>query len=276
MAKTGARLAAWAENIYKGGNHVYWWGTYCNPCTASLLKGKTNQYPSYYGDNRQATYKKHIQQGKIATDCVGLIKGYYWESDGAIKYQRDGLPDKGASGMYSAATIKGTIDTLPEIPGLLLWTKNKGHVAVYVGGGYEVEARGFSYGIQRNRLSARAFTHWGMCPYIEYTAAEIAKAKEAMEKAKTSETPGKAAGSAQDAPKAQGGATMPTIRNGAQGVAVKVMQRLLMANGAKLSGYGADGKFGNETEKAVEAFQTAHNLTPDGVCGPLTWAALAG
>jgi hypothetical protein len=90
------------------------------------------------------------------------------------------------------------------------------------------------------------------------------------------ETPGKAPGSAQDAPEALGGVTMPTIRNGAQGVAVKVMQRLLIAHGAKLSGYGADGKCGNETVQAVKAFQTAHNLTPDGVCGPLTWAALAG
>lgn len=80
----------------------------------------------------------------------------------------------------------------------------------------------------------------------------------------------------QDAPKAQGGADMPTIRNGAQGVAVKILQRLLIVNGAKLSTYGTDGKFGGETAAAVKAFQTAHNLSPDGVCGPLTWAALAG
>ena len=80
----------------------------------------------------------------------------------------------------------------------------------------------------------------------------------------------------QDALKAQGGADMPTIRNGAQGVAVKILQRLLIVNGAKLSTYGTDGKFGGETAAAVKAFQTAHNLSPDGVCGPLTWAALAG
>ncbi|MBQ6804571.1 MAG: peptidoglycan-binding protein, partial [Clostridia bacterium] len=90
------------------------------------------------------------------------------------------------------------------------------------------------------------------------------------------ETPGKAAGTAQDAPKVQGGVNMPTIRNGAQGTAVKVMQRLLMLQGAKLSGHGVDGKCGAETVAAVKAFQTAHNLSPDGICGPLTWAALAG
>lgn len=276
MSKTGHGLAAWAESIIQGGNHVYWYGTYCNPCTTSLLKGKTGQYPSHYGSDRQATYKKHIQQGKICTDCVGLIKGYYWEADGVVKYKRDGLPDKGAKSMWSAAQIKGKIATLPEIPGLLVWTKDQGHVGVYVGGGYVVEARGFSYGVQRNALTARAFTHWGMCPYIDYTAAETETAYAAMGGAQKEEAPGKAPGTAQDAPEAQGGVDMPTIRNGQHGTAVRVMQRLLMLQGAKLSGHGADGKFGSETEKAVKAFQTAHNLNPDGICGPLTWAALAG
>jgi len=86
----------------------------------------------------------------------------------------------------------------------------------------------------------------------------------------------KAPESAKEASKAQGGVNMPTIRNGAHGTAVKVLQRLLIVNGAKLSKYGADGKCGAETVAAVKAFQTAHNLTPDGICGPLTWAALAG
>jgi len=284
MAKTGAGLAQWAENVYRGGKHVYWWGTYCKPCTDELLAGKTKQYPTHYKESRQTTYRQHIQAGKIATDCIGLIKGYYWEKDGVIKYKRDGLPDRSSSGIYRAATIKGKLETMPEIPGLLLWTKDQGHVAVYVGGGYEVEARGFVYGVQRNKVSTRNFTHWGLCPYIEYTAEETAKAKAAAgitESASSSsnassssaqESTSKPETTAQD----QGGVEMPTIRKGMSGTAVKVLQRMLLANGCTLPRYGVDGDAGAETIAAVKAFQTTRKLTVDGVAGPLTWAALAG
>ena len=48
--------------------------------------------------------------------------------------------------MFTYAKSKGcawgTIDTLPEIPGVAL--RSDGHVGVYVGDGYAVEERGFS------------------------------------------------------------------------------------------------------------------------------------
>lgn len=256
LSKTGAGLAKWAEDIFAGKKHVYWYGTYCNACDEKLLAGKTRQYPDHYAEKRQATYRKHIQQGKTATDCVGLIKGYYWEQDGVVKYKRNDLPDKGANGMYKAATIKGTIDTLPEIPGLLVWTKTFGHVAVYVGNGYVVEARGFSYGVKREKLTDRAFKFWGLCPYIEYTAEEIAKAKAAA-----GET-------------ASGATGTPTIRKGSEGDAVREMQNLLIKAGCTLPRFGVDGDCGDETVAALKAFQTANSLTPDGICGALTWAKL--
>lgn len=277
MSKTGAGLAKWASDIFNAGTHVYWYGTYCNPCTASLLKGKTKQYATHYTTKRKATYEKHIAQGKTCTDCVGLIKGYYWELNGAIKYKRDGLPDKGANGMYGATKIKGLISNgMPEIPGVLVWTKDKGHVGVYVGGGYVVEARGFSYGIQRNALKDRAFIHWGLCPYVKYTADEETLAIETAGNKAADNTAQEAQKPVSTTEKAQGGVSMPTIRKGQQGLAVKVMQRFLKARGAKLENYGCDGQCGAETVEALKAYQTTHGLTVDGVCGPLTWASLVG
>lgn len=285
MAKTGAGLAQWAEAIYKAKTHVYWYGTYCNPCTDDLLAGKTRQYPSHYEEPRQATYRKHIQQGKIATDCNGLIEGYAWEENGVIKRGRNDIPDRSASGMYSAARYKGKIaDGLPAIPGLLVWTKSKAHVAVYDGNGYVYEARDFSHGYQKNAISKRSFVYWGDYAYIDYAAEEFSMMKAAADNTESVSSSSNAGSSSTQAPaskletmtQAQGGVEMPTIRKGMNGTAVRVLQRMLLANGCTLPRYGVDGDAGAETIAAVKAFQTAHKLTVDGVAGPLTWAALAG
>lgn len=60
----------------------------------------------------------------------------------------------------------------------------------------------------------------------------------------------------------------PTLRRGAAGDLVKQIQ-------AKV-GVDVDGTFGSKTEAAVRAFQRDHNLVPDGIVGPGTWAALDG
>ena len=264
LSKTGAGLAKWAEDIHRAKTHVYWYGTYCKPCTDDLLAGKTRQYPEHYAEKRQATYRKHIQQGKIATDCNGLIEGYAWEENGVVKRNRNDVPDRSASGMYSAARYKGKIaDGLPEIPGLLVWTKTKAHVAVYVGNGYVVEARDFSHGLQRNAMSKRSFVYWGDYAYIDYAAEEFAKMKAAAG--------GTSSSSTTESKPASG---TPTIRKGSKGDAVREMQNLLIKAGCKLPKYGADGHCGDETVAAIKAFQTANSLTPDGICGALTWAKL--
>ena len=51
---------------------------------------------------------------------------------------------------------------------------------------------------------------------------------------------------------------------GSQGQSVKDIQKALMAAGFALQNYGADGKFGAETEMAVMGFQRNHNLEPTG------------
>lgn len=269
MAKTGAGLARWAEDIIAKKNHVYWWGTYCKACTEDLLKGKTKQYPEQYTVARQATYRSHIKQGKTATDCVGLIKGYYWEEGGVVKYKRNGLPDRSASGMYNAAPVKGGIGTLPEIPGVLLWTESKGHVAVYVGNGYLVEARDFAHGLERNKLSDRSFKHWGLCAYIDYTEAETQKARAAAGMTTTASKP--TTGAIASAAKAVS-CELTTLRNGSKGEQVKTLQRLLNAMGYACG--NVDGDFGSKTLAAVKAFQKAEGIDADGIVGRDTWSRL--
>lgn len=68
----------------------------------------------------------------------------------------------------------------------------------------------------------------------------------------------------------------PYLQNGDTGDAVWVVQTLLQARNIYCGPWGADGDFGNGTEKAVKDFQRRHNLTIDGVVGPETGAALFG
>lgn len=62
------------------------------------------------------------------------------------------------------------------------------------------------------------------------------------------------------------------LRSGSRGTPVWYLQNKLLS---KLYPVGtADGIFGNNTYRAVVAYQTESGLNPDGIVGPLTWAAL--
>lgn len=65
------------------------------------------------------------------------------------------------------------------------------------------------------------------------------------------------------------------LSRGAEGDAVKAMQRLLLVWKADcLPKWGADGDFGSETEKALKAFQKEKGLTVNGIYDKATEAAL--
>lgn len=66
--------------------------------------------------------------------------------------------------------------------------------------------------------------------------------------------------------------SLPQLRKGSQGPAVRSLQQLLTAKGYDTQ--GIDGDFGANTEKALEKYQTAKGLTADGICGIDSWTAL--
>ena len=63
----------------------------------------------------------------------------------------------------------------------------------------------------------------------------------------------------------------PTIKQGAKGSDVLVLQQLLNGHGHTVA---EDADFGPNTTSAVKQFQASRNLGVDGIVGPNTWSAL--
>ena len=164
--KNNLDLVQWAiaaKSHYWG----YVWGTYGSILDSSLYAYKLEQYPDEVGG-----YSDFIEAnwlGGRTTDCVGLIKGYSWLDVETLEvgYATNGMPDISADSMYYNASEKGTIDTIPEIPGLAVWYA--GHIGIYIGDGQVIEAKGTRYGVVQTNLSDGRWTHWLKIPYITYS-----------------------------------------------------------------------------------------------------------
>lgn len=63
-------------------------------------------------------------------------------------------------------------------------------------------------------------------------------------------------------------------KKGDKGSGVKKLQENLIKLGYDLGKYGADGSFGNDTDKAVRKFQADNKLAVDGSAGPITQAKI--
>lgn len=164
------------EYVKKALGCPYWYGTFGQYSTKALYNAKKKQYPNEY------TWQcPDSQLGVHVFDCVGLIKGSMWSDADFNKkpvYKRS--EDVSANGMYVACTTlgekHGDIANIPEVPGVLVFCT--GHVGVYIGDGYVIEARGHYWGVIKSELKDRPFRYYAYCPYIKYvTTPEKTKQK---------------------------------------------------------------------------------------------------
>lgn len=163
--KNNLDLVTYAENAFNSG-WGYVWGTYGDVLTESLFEYKLKQYPDGVGD-----YEDFIRDnwlGGRTTDCVGLIKSYGWFNPDTktVEYGTNGMPDVGADQMHKNAKISGSMDTMPDIPGLAVW--KSGHIGVYIGNGEVIEAMGTKYGVVKTKLEGRGWSAWLKILYISY------------------------------------------------------------------------------------------------------------
>lgn len=163
--KNNLDLVTYAKNAFNCG-WGYVWGTYGDVLTDSLFAYKLKQYPDGVGD-----YEAFIRQNWLSgrtTDCVGLIKGYGWFSTDTrtIEYGTNGMRDVSADQMYQNAKVSGSMDTMPDIPGIAVW--KSGHIGVYIGNGEVIEAMGTKHGVVKTKLDGRGWKAWLEVPYIRY------------------------------------------------------------------------------------------------------------
>ena len=163
--KNNLDIVKWAVHAQEN-RWGYVYGTYGSVLNEALLTGKISQYPNEVGG-----YEDFIRQhwlGGRTVDCVGLIKGYGWYNTETAQIQigANGMPDISANAMFENASKKGTIDTIPEIPGLAVW--HEGHIGIYIGNGEVIQAANTNVGVIRTPIGQSGWTHWLKIPYIQY------------------------------------------------------------------------------------------------------------
>ena len=127
------------------------------------------------------------ENGVRIFDCVGLIKCFMWHdySEKNASYYNKEVPDKNETGFFNEATEKGSIDTIPEIPGLMVY--QPGHIGVYLGNGQVIEATAafdkkivityFKGNHPDTSYKRTTWTYWFKMPYLTYDAVSEAPKK---------------------------------------------------------------------------------------------------
>ena len=103
-------------------------------------------------------------------DCIGLIKGYFWCDNAEsthYTYCGNGFADMSADMCYNRSKRKSeNMATMPEIPGIAVFMP--GHVGVYIGDGWVIEARGHAFGVVKTRLTSRPWKKWAFINELQY------------------------------------------------------------------------------------------------------------
>ena len=167
--KTNIELVEFAKKALQE-NWGYCLGSFGNILIPSFLQQKMSQGGGVGAYN--AKHKDYLNKfiNKRVTDCYGLIKAFVWWNNGQVKYVAS--QDRNQEGAYTAAKEKGTLATIPEIPGLILWMK--GHAGIYIGNGEFIECVGAPVGMRKGKIvngvvsSGSKFTHWFKDTYVDY------------------------------------------------------------------------------------------------------------
>ena len=185
------------------------------------------------------------------TNCSGLFAWAFSQFGQSIYHGSNTMYNKYC--VARGALSKGKRSDGQDLkPGTAVFTGDsghKGHVGLYIGDGWVIEAAGTQQGVIKSKVTAQKWNWWGELSGVQYSV-------EGGDAPMPSEE------------------TRPTLRKGSRGEYVKQLQQILMSKGYSVGSYGADGIFGTATDIAVRRAQEDAGLVIDGIVGPKTWAAL--
>lgn len=188
--------------------------------------------------------------GHMVADCSGLFSWAFKQLGGYMYHGSNTMYDKYCTD--KGRLVNGKREDGKELkPGTAVFTgteKKHGHVGLYIGDGWVIEAQGTKAGVVKSKVTLAKWTYWGELKGVNYSGSQPEPEPKPEQK--------------------------PTLRKGDKGAYVTLLQTKLIQRGYDLSPYGADGDFGNKTLAAVKKFQTDSGLTADGVVGEKTWDAL--
>lgn len=255
---TGKQYAAEVEKAYKekGG---YIWGTAgkkWTECDQSYLERKYNNDPVKYSNLAQSARYGKKWIGRTVWDCSGLTS---WAGKKfGLKFYH------GSNSSWNKdCAKKGKITKGMKLPiGAWVYTgddSSKPHIGTVTEDGVVTEAQGSYSGVVKTLVSNKKWKYWGLGKGIafDFIPGETAPT--------TTKTSTKKPATKTEVKKHS------TLRRGARGEEVKLMQSILAKDGSNLE---VDGIFGIGTMSAVKSFQKRHNLVVDGIVGPKTWAEL--
>ena len=136
--------------------------------TREWLLDAKKRTPGYFSSNNDFEMLWSIPNGEIRCfDCSGLIKCFLM--GGLNHFVYDKALDINAGTMLKRAEVKGSIDTMPEQPGICVYMKD--HVGIYAGNGRVIESTPspcFGNGVVMTRLTDREWSDWFRLSGISY------------------------------------------------------------------------------------------------------------
>ena len=239
MVKTGDELAEFGK-IKKCTPYVYGAKGADGKLTQSKVNWLAKNYPNIFTKKYLNKIANKKLVGKVCCDCSGLIS---WGTGKVL----------GSSQLYANAYTRLPISKWKDFAvGTVVW--KQGHVGIYLGDGLVVEERGIDYGCIISKITDVKWQYGLTFSWLSYDITTKIDSSEITYKGKNPYT-----------------TPTKTVKKGMTGDDVKWLQWELVESGYNID---VDGKFGNNTLKALKSFQSSAKIEVDGWCGPTTRRAL--